>query len=237
MNQNLISLSLVTHHLNGHQKVKTLLDFLSTLDAQQRAQFEIIIVDDCSTDAMIPEPEGLNLKAYRVTDDIPWNQAGARNLGCFMAASPWILFFDVDQLPTESCVALILEALAQLEKNSMYYFYVDDFVDSNLNIKMQVHPNTFLVHNHTFKIHGMYDEDFAGRYGFEDIYLPYVWESFGGQRKILGSSALFRDTQLKTPNLDRSSQVNHDLALKKINMGIQKPKDLIRFQWVVQTEY
>jgi hypothetical protein len=161
MTQNLIFLSLVTHHLNSHQKVKSSHDFLSTLDDHQRTQIEIISVDDCSTDAITPELGGLNLKAYRVTEDISWNQAGVRNLGCFMSDSPWILFFDVAPLPTESCVG------------------------------------------------------FAGRMDFEDIDLPYVGEILGGQREIWGSSALFRDTQFKTPYLDRSSQFNHDLALKK----------------------
>ena len=83
----------------------------------------------------------------------------------------------------------------------------------------------------------MYDEDFAGNYGYEDIYLPYVWEFSGGERKILGDTALFRDTKFKTTNLDRSSVMNHDLAVHKINSGIKKTKNLIRFSWTKQTGY
>jgi len=232
-----ISLSLVTHHLNGHQKVQALLDELSALDLHERVKFEMIIVDDCSDDIMTPESHGLNLKAYRVTDDIPWNQAGARNLGCFMAESPWVLFFDIDQLPLKNCIPLILLSIPNLEPSSMYYFYVEDFIDSNLNKKLDIHPNTFLVNTQRFKTTCMYDEDFAGHYGYEDLYLPYVWEFSGGERKILGNTALFRDTKFKTANLNRSSSVNHDLAIQKINSGIKKPENLIRFSWTIQTGY
>jgi hypothetical protein len=231
---NPLSLSLVTHHYNGHEKVTALLDFLCTLDERHRNRFEIIVVDDGSLEARVPEHKGLNLKAYRVTDDIRWNQAGARNLGCFMSETPWILFFDIDQLPSDSCIELILNSLDILDKKMLYYFFVDDFIDSNLNVEMKVHPNTFLVHAHTFKMNCMYDEDFAGHYGYEDIYLPYVWEHFGGGRQILGSMPLFRDTKFKTRNLDRSSTVNHELALKKINGGIQKPNHFLRFHWINQ---
>ena len=232
-----ISLSLVTHHLNGHHKVQALLEELCKLDMQIRAQFEIIIVDDCSNKSITPHCNGLNLKAYRITDDIPWNQAGARNLGCFATESPWVLFFDIDQLPINNCVQLILESIQNLERNCLYYFYVDNFIDSNLKKKLDVHPNTFLANTQKFKNTCMYDEDFAGHYGYEDLYLPYVWEFFGGKRKILGNKALFKDTNFKTLKLDRSSSRNHDLALKKLNNGIKKPREFIRFSWTVQTEY
>lgn len=236
MKNDAIFLSLVTHHLNGHHKAQALLDALGLLDAKYRAQFEIIIVDDCSDEAVIPNNNGLNLKAYRISDDIPWNQAGARNLGCFMAESPWALFFDIDQLPLANCVQLILNSIQDLETSCMYYFYVENFIDSNLNKKLDVHPNTFLANTQRFKSTCMYDEDFAGHYGYEDFYLPYVWEFFGGNRKILGNSALFRDTKFKTTKLDRSSSINHDLALKKINTGIKKPKNFLRFSWARQIE-
>jgi glycosyltransferase involved in cell wall biosynthesis len=231
MLNNAISLSLVTHHLNGHHKVEALLQELRKLDEQVRAQFEIIIVDDCSDSSIIPQFNGLNLKAYRVTDDIPWNQSGARNLGCLMAESPWVLFFDIDQVPLEDSVSLILKSIKDLEYNCLYYFYVKDFIDSNLKKKLDIHPNTFLANTQRFKTTGMYDEDFAGHYGYEDLYLPYVWEFYGGKRLILGNTPLFIDTKFKTEKLDRSGVINEALALKKINAGLKKPSSFIRFSW------
>ena len=110
-------------------------------------------------------------------------------------------------------------------------FYVDQFVDSNTNTPMNVHPNTFLVDATMFRTTGMYDEDFAGNYGYEDLYLPYVWEHYGGMRQIFGKSAYFADQHFKTSNLNRSTEINKELALSKINDGIKKPINLIRFQW------
>jgi len=229
------SLSLVTHHLNGHHKVQTLLDELCKLDFKIRNQFEIIIVDDCSDESLIPLNNGLNLKSFRVTDDIAWNQAGARNLGCFMVDSPWVLFFDIDQIPLTDSIQLILRSIQDLDSSCMYYFYVEDFIDSNLKKKLDIHPNTFLVNTQRFKSTCMYDEDFAGHYGYEDLYLPYVWEFYGGKRLILGNKPLFKDTKFKTEKLDRSSSINEALALKKINTGIKKPTSFVRFCWENQS--
>ena len=65
----------------------------------------------------------------------------------------------------------------------------------------------------------------------EDIYLPYVWEHNGGKREIMGTEPFFQDQHIKTPSLNRSTDINHRLALDKINNGIIKPKSFIRFNW------
>ena len=108
---------------------------------------------------------------------------------------------------------------------------VENFIDSNLNTELKVHPNTFLVHTDSFRSKCMYDEDFAGRYGYEDLYLPYVWEKYGGIRQLYGEQPFFKDQGFKTAKLSRSSDENHTLALTKINSGIKKPSRFIRFQW------
>ena len=113
----------------------------------------------------------------------------------------------------------------------LYYFNVDNFIDSNLEIELPIHPNTFMVNLERFKSTCMYDEDFAGHYGYEDLYLPYVWEFFGGKRQVFGNTAYFTDQKNKTMYLNRSLEINKLLAHQKISDGIKKPKNLIRFNW------
>jgi len=194
-------------------------------------QIELIIIDDYS-DIEEKIKSRLNIfKQFRITDDISWNQAGARNLGAFMAKSNWALFFDIDQLPSEYGLSEIIKNLKLAESNILYYFKVDNFVDSNLEIELPVHPNTFMVNLERFKATCMYDEDFAGNYGYEDLYLPYVWEYYGGKRQVLGNNAYLTDQKNKTMTLNRSLEINKILAHQKIANGIKKPTNLIRFNW------
>jgi hypothetical protein len=63
------------------------------------------------------------------------------------------------------------------------------------------------------------------------LYLPYVWEFFGGKRQVFGNTAYFTDQKNKTMSLNRSLEINKLLAHQKISDGIKKPKNLIRFNW------
>ena len=229
-------LTLITHHYNGHQALQNLVDSIKKWPSSIKNQIQLVAVDDGSETETNLDATGINLKYYRITDDIPWNQAGARNLGCLMAQTEWVMFFDVDQIPNESGINNILTSLDDLSDETLYYFYVEDFVDSNLNTEMKVHPNTLLVNCQRFKETCMYDEDFSGHYGFEDIYLPYVWENQGGKRSLYGHFAFFKDQKFKTAKLDRNTEINHNLAKLKISQGSKKPVNLIRFNWkIIQT--
>ena len=224
-------LSLITHHYNGNSAAKKLVAHLEAMPTALTEQIEIIIIDDYS-DIEENIKSNLNfLKQFRITDDIPWNQAGARNLGAIMAKSNWALFFDIDQLPSQKGLTEIMNYLKLADSEILYYFNVDNFIDSNLEIELPIHPNTFMVNLERFKSTCMYDEDFAGHYGYEDLYLPYVWEFFGGKRQVFGNTAYFTDQKNKTMSLNRSLEINKLLAHQKISDGIKKPKNLIRFNW------
>ena len=89
-------LSLVTHYYNTHDKAQHLLDHLASFLDLDTSQWEIVVVDDCSQTEQALNKHGLNVRHMRVIDDIPWNQAGARNLGALIAEGTWGLFFDID---------------------------------------------------------------------------------------------------------------------------------------------
>ena len=169
-------ISLISHHYNSRDKAQALVNHLASMNPEVTEHVELIIVDDCSYERRVLDAHHIDLKHLRVLDDIPWNQAGSRNLGAITAAGRWLMFFDIDQLITAHGLTYLVAHCDQLDAKLMYFFLVAGYVDSNINQAMAVHPNTFLVEGVRFRIDGMYDEDFAGNYGYEDIYLPYLWE-------------------------------------------------------------
>jgi predicted O-linked N-acetylglucosamine transferase (SPINDLY family) len=224
-------LSLITHHYNGHEAAGKLVSHLEKLPYAMKNKVELIIIDDYSDVEKPIDSNLLNLKQYRIINDIQWNQAGARNLGALMASGSWSLFFDIDQEPNILGITKIVENLESIDPMKLYYFYVESFIDSNLNVELPIHPNTFLVNTERFKSTCMYDEDFAGNYGYEDLYLPYVWEKSGGSKTIYDNEKFFKDKNFKTTSLNRDLSINRALAEKKLLNGAIKPTNLIRFQW------
>lgn len=113
-----------------------------------------VIVDDCSKEPLGPLD---GVKVVRITDDIKWNQPGARNLG-FHISDGWILCADIDHLVTK-------ENMEQLEKTELkrgcvYYLGRED--TNSVNI--------YVIHKDDFEKIGGYDEDFCGNYGYDDIH-------------------------------------------------------------------
>lgn len=224
-------ISLISHHYNSHDKAQALVNHLANMNPEVTNNVELIIVDDCSDTRQVLDARGIDLKHLRVIDDIPWNQAGSRNLGALTAAGQWLMFFDIDQLISEYGLTYAVSHCNSLQAKMMYFFQVEGFIDSNINQALTVHPNTFLVNAVQFRIDGMYDEDFAGNYGYEDIYLPYLWEKNGGMRAMLGNVPFFRDQNFKTNSLSRDLEPNKLVSRRKMLEGIKRPKHLIRFEW------
>ena len=224
-------ISLITHHYNSHDKAQHLLDHLAGMDKAVTDHIEVIIVDDCSDTRQSLDSHGLDLKHLRVVDDIPWNQAGARNLGAVTANGEWLLYFDMDQLISDTGLKYVVNYCPALDRKLMYFFQVENFIDSNINEQMAVHPNTFMVNAVKFRMDAMYDEDFAGNYGYEDIYLPYLWEKNGGMRAMIGEVPFFTDQGFKTTSLSRDLEHNKLVSRRKFAEGLKRPKSFVRFEW------
>jgi hypothetical protein len=113
-----------------------------------------VIVDDCSKEPLGPL-EGI--KVVRVTDDIKWNQPGARNLG-FHISDGWILCADIDHLVTKENMEQLENT--NLKRGCIYYLGRED--TNSVNI--------YVIHKDDFEKIGGYDEDFCGNYGYDDIH-------------------------------------------------------------------
>jgi len=129
---------------------------------------EIVVVDDGSPTAPATVVLGearLPLKLYRIVEDIPWNQHGARNLGASEATHDWLFLSDIDiVLPADAADALLQH---QLEP-SCYYTVERRPVGGG---PRRTHCNTLLVQRAQFLRSGGYDEDFCGTYGGDGVFI------------------------------------------------------------------
>jgi len=144
------------------------------IDQSIRRRMEIIIVDDHS-----PEPinvdmlknKGFDISVYRILDDINWNVTGARNLGITKAKYDWLFLSDFDFSVTN----LTLSGFPEIYKGDNYTYWPELYYPSMRRKRWRCpHPNTFFIKKDVIKKAGMYDEDFAGHWGYEDSFLHEV---------------------------------------------------------------
>jgi glycosyltransferase involved in cell wall biosynthesis len=99
-----------------HNKVATLLDSLSCLYEQTFKNFEIIVVDDASTDGslqlLLQEERKGRLRLYQRDKPGPGGYA-ARNYGAQMATSKWLVFFDADDLLVDNHLSRFADAISE----------------------------------------------------------------------------------------------------------------------------
>lgn len=134
-----------------------------TLDA-----VEFIIVDDGSKDFPLIDVIGdtsklpLNIEIYTIEEDLPWNLAGARNLGVLMASNEWVYISDAD-------VALLEDGIKTILSSNLahYKYYIPNRVSPNGKY-YRPHPACFFIHQSSYWAVGGYDEDFSGYYGNDE---------------------------------------------------------------------
>jgi hypothetical protein len=173
-------------------------------------ELKTVIIDDCSKEPLGPVD---GIRVARITDDIKWNQPGARNLG-FHICERWILCADIDHLVTKENMEQLVNT--NLRKGCVYYLGRED--TNSVNI--------YLIHKDDFEKIGGYDEDFCGNYGYDDIHF------YNKCIKLLKVHEL-RHIKAKVYAEESSSEGvrdgNHNLELMK-KKGTEPTKRL-RFNW------
>lgn len=190
---------------------------------------EFIVIDDCSDPVLTVDRGDLNLRFFKIIDDIPWNMPGCKNLAGIQARSDWLLFFDIDQKIEETGFQKILNSLNLLDKKTLYRFSLiwNDVVHS------EPHVNTLLMSRVGFLQAGMIDEDFSGHYGYEDVHFNMVWTNKIGPSVWLKDVYFVMDEKTKTSTLNRDTSRNQTLGSQKIyidNYGSSVGR--IRFKWI-----
>ncbi len=188
-----------------------------------------VLIDDGSPTAIPDDFRMPGLHVYRVHDDIPWNIAGARNLGFHVATTEWVLSADVDYVVTADALAHILRL---------------DFQDPNVVYMLSRHtnggplgcaPTNIIVNRQRFHEVGGYDEDYSGAYGKEEFFFIRCLRHHGV--RIINCDHILLDCHPstgRTRNLDRDSTRNEALFEKKmaeLHSKQYQPGSRLRFSW------
>lgn len=132
-----------------------------------KQKLKIIIVDDGSpNDPALSHIKdvGISVSLFRIKQDIPWNQNGARNLAMTHVDKGWCFLTDMDHLLPKDQVPLVLRANWDI-----------NFAYRPLRIKpdgslYKRHPNTYLLTKKAYWKVGGYDEAYAGYYGTDSTF-------------------------------------------------------------------
>lgn len=200
-----------------------------------RDQVRVILIDDASPEPAEPIFRKCELRKalWRINEDIPFNAHGARNLGAKVMGKDeaWGLFTDMDiTLPPEMAERL----LAKEWKSVFHYTFEREFKDAR---PRKYHCNSFLVTRGAYWGAGGYDEDFAGTYGGDGIFLRALERR--APRCHLGDVVLtgWNNTvaDCSTRDLDRQGPMKKEYLRRRDEKKAQPdglvPRSPLRFTW------
>ncbi len=168
-----IRLSYMTHFYLNQHSADSVMDLLKRYesyspDLLDRVYF--IMVDDGSPLTYDIPQLNLNIVWLKITDDIPWNQPGARNLGVTYAPSDKVLITDLDhEFPEETLRYMVNRG--ECGRN-FYRIY-------RWGVKQRPHSNVFLISRSRFLRFYGYDEEFSGHYGADDYRFVKLQKYYG----------------------------------------------------------
>ncbi len=191
---------------------------------------ELILVDDCSEVPMeIPELP-FPVQAFRVLQDLFFNNPGAKNLGVERAKHSWVLITDMDYTFSERNI-LDLCSMSK-EPETFYYFRA---VSYRPHKKVRHPKSTMLMERRTFKNVGGFDEDFVGNYGKDTQQLYYCLRYHDYKEQCLPNIEIkqWMPTDISDSQVlvEKDNSVNTKLLNQKIAGEIPWIKDTIRFPW------
>jgi hypothetical protein len=226
------NLSIISHFYNAHECVDQQIAHWQQINPQLRNLFEFILVDDFSDNDYKLPPNDLNIRLFRVTDDIPWNQGGARNLATIHATGAIAMFIDIDQHIKIEFLERLCASFENIQRNTIHFFKSNPpLINIQNGQELSHHPNSFFVNLKDFKTHVHYDEDFVGHYGFEDIFVMRAWEKAGNKLTLVNED-VSRNLPYGTSNLDRDVKRNQDLIHKKVfQEDCAMSPSILRFRW------
>ncbi len=202
---------------------------LSCLSDELHKKLKVIVVDDCGDPpARVAHHEFLDIELYRITEDIPWNQMGARNLA-MTHAQGWCLMIDPDMVFSPGTIRRLMNVASKLKRGQVVRYGLRHMgrakkeegyrppKDGKIDVSS---PNTYLIHRDDFWAAGGYDEDYAGNKGWSDVQMLDVLSSL---YRVSRRADLFADfygteqiSDAAVTSLDRNVAINRKKRLRKV---------------------
>jgi Glycosyl transferase family 2 len=201
--------------------------------SQHAHEVSYLLIDDGS-----PRPiagfEHKNLTIARIEEDIPWNIAGARNLGFSLAKTDWVLGADIDHVIGARALSQILA----LDFNDANVAYTFSRRDETGNLGCETTINLLMNKQRFFEVGG-YDEDFSGHYGREETFFYHCLRR--KKVKIVSCKDIVLDWYPQrgaTRALSRSKATNTRIFDNKMiarKNGTYQNGPILRFKWKIES--
>jgi predicted glycosyltransferase involved in capsule biosynthesis len=192
------------------------------------------LIDDGSPTPISKEFCMEGLSVYRIKQDIPWNIAGARNLGFHVAETEWVLSADIDHVISQEVLTKILTL--DLSDNNTVYTFNRKTEDGYFGCDAII--NILMSKRRYFEIGG-YDEDYSGNYGREETFFFHCLKHHRVRIVRVGEVALpWFPRSGATSGLRRDKSANTHLFEKKMNelkCRHYKNGPILRFDWSLRT--
>lgn len=241
-----IKLTYIVHFYlqdNQYDPIQELIDVYSSYDKRILDKIHFVFVDDHSeVPVRIREDVTLNYTLLRITDDITWNQSGARNLGVKYAKSKNIILTDLDITFPENLLSRLL--YFHPPNNSIFKFHTISGLKPT-----EPHFNVFFMNKDVFNRTRGVDEEFGGYYGYEDVFFYFLNKALGTKFYLFRHSNIVHrehkekvDTQHNklVRNMDRN-EILFNKKMEIINSS-KVPLDArsdvyLNFDWEVVQEH
>ncbi|MDR0574315.1 MAG: glycosyltransferase family 2 protein [Tannerella sp.] len=169
---------------------------------------QFVLVDDCSVDSiLIPSQINMNIKLLRITNNIAWNQPGAKNLGVTLAPTSKILLTDIDHYITPELMLMLLES-----PEPYHQIYIFER-ENEAGEKIKNHRNTFFTSKSVFFKSLGYDEQFCGNYGHDDSMFFLLQQYLGAKILYFNKeySIQYLEYAERHHSLKRDNSINNKL--------------------------
>ena len=232
-----VKLSVCYPYYRHRETIKRHLQEWLSWSYELRSQFDFIIVDDGSPEPLELPLCDLNLRHYRVLEDIPWNY-GAKNLAVQQAMTEWLFISELDHVITERAAQLLLQCLRPDTHNDVLTVNrqaASEAADPRYSSKP--HPATWLLTRTTFELAGGFDEDFSGRYGHDDTYFVAMLREIGANFQYAPDVVLeCHSGNHDLPDADLTGVVGKDPSentrlLQEKLRDMKRPENRLRFGW------
>ncbi len=223
--------NMLLHHLNEWNHY----------DENIKSHINVIIIDDGSKNKpaynyLKDKNINMNIQLFRIKQDIPWNQHGAKNLGMYHCKG-LCLMTDMDHLLLKEDAKIILN---NIWDKHIVYKPRRFKISREGYYEYKRHPNTFLIDNDIFWKVGGYDEAFSGYYGTDSVFRKSIQKVSNIKETNLFKMILFGredifDASTNPEHYGRKNtkyHVSNNPELSKRKLECPKPIKPLNFDWV-----
>lgn len=202
----------------------------------------VIVVDDGSMVAPAKPRQtfACEMQVYRITEDIPWNHVGARNLCLHVAPEGWVAMIDMDHtIPRDG-----MEALFATDLNPSKYYLFGRRVKAPDDAPHHPHPDSRVITRAMYHAVGGGNEDLRSIYGGGNelparlrkrcglgVPLPIALRVYNLGGVDLDPSVSGAGAPLPRKGSEYHGKSNQALRRKLDSCYLATPRDHLRFPW------